>query len=385
MSETEQILSALQFLSARCDGAHELDGQGFNGMDSDFGKSLALNADLTPRQAAAALKMLRKYRKQLSLGGIDLEGIEIECPSTRTVAVNGTSFLVGITFQDREARDSLKAATRPTWDPTAKTWRVSFSAAEALKAWAEQNNASVSPEAAQRFACDAVSTSEAHSASPAMPNASLSYDEANGVYVIVFAYGCEDFHAMKDAVKACEGSRWNVPNAKAWNVPANAVNAEAINAFIEAHNVEVDASAVSVLATTLATYREEIAPRVEASSALDAEIEISGLGGELMPFQRAGVKAVEMNNGTGMIADEQGLGKTVQALAAIQSLDAFPALVVCESHIKINWQRHVDQWLPGRSCTVLSGTKADPKAIEGFDIVILNYDLLDAWGEVLGA
>ena len=41
---------------------------GFDGLDSNFGKSLAAQSSLSPRQALAAREMLKKYRRQL--GGI---------------------------------------------------------------------------------------------------------------------------------------------------------------------------------------------------------------------------------------------------------------------------------------------------------------------------
>ena len=81
------------------------------------------------------------------------------------------------------------------------------------------------------------------------------------------------------------------------------------------------------------------------------------LGGELQPFQRAGVRyALEARRA--FLADEQGLGKTVQALAALEADDAYPAIVVCPASLKLNWLRETAHWLPHRSVTVVSGTAA---------------------------
>ncbi len=63
--EKAEIHQRLQFLSSRCDGALEKDGQGFNGFDSTFGKSLARQNTLSDKQAVAAGKMLVKYAAQL--------------------------------------------------------------------------------------------------------------------------------------------------------------------------------------------------------------------------------------------------------------------------------------------------------------------------------
>ena len=73
---------------------------------------------------------------------------------------------------------------------------------------------------------------------------------------------------------------------------------------------------------------EKMYERVAASRATTSDIEVDGLGGELMPFQKAGVEYA-INSKRLFIADEMGLGKTVQALATIQKLKAYPAIVIC--------------------------------------------------------
>lgn len=73
MHEAEHLLPAevmtvhaqLQYLAARCDGALDLDGAGFNRLDSRIGKSLAGAQTLSARQAVLGKKILRKYARQL--------------------------------------------------------------------------------------------------------------------------------------------------------------------------------------------------------------------------------------------------------------------------------------------------------------------------------
>lgn len=64
-AEVSRIHTALKMLAGVCDGAQAPDGAGFNKLDSSFGKSLAMSAKLTDKQALAARKMLRKYRRQI--------------------------------------------------------------------------------------------------------------------------------------------------------------------------------------------------------------------------------------------------------------------------------------------------------------------------------
>jgi SNF2 family DNA or RNA helicase len=110
------------------------------------------------------------------------------------------------------------------------------------------------------------------------------------------------------------------------------------------------------------------------------------------------------------LADEQGLGKTIEALAALEADGAYPAIVVCPASLKLNWIREIERWLPGRTVQALSGTgtkrahlgnssaknsmgagtstgepatgdgcTTDPIAlIAGADITVVNYDILAA-------
>jgi hypothetical protein len=84
-----RLENALCFLAARCDGANQEDGQGFNKPDSRFGKWLAAAIEnkqpILKAQAQGAWKMLQKYRGQLERGGLTLppwEAIEHQYPNT---------------------------------------------------------------------------------------------------------------------------------------------------------------------------------------------------------------------------------------------------------------------------------------------------------------
>lgn len=61
----QAIQRALKFLAGQCDGAIQRDDVGFNGSDAQFGHRLASLDYLTQAQQAAALRMLRKYHRQL--------------------------------------------------------------------------------------------------------------------------------------------------------------------------------------------------------------------------------------------------------------------------------------------------------------------------------
>lgn len=88
--EKNVIELAIASLSEVCDGATSHDKKGFNGADTEFGKSLGEQIErgrtLTSKQAKGAIKMLQKYRKQLA-------GMGLKTPTTDDLATlyNGKS------------------------------------------------------------------------------------------------------------------------------------------------------------------------------------------------------------------------------------------------------------------------------------------------------
>ncbi len=151
---------------------------------------------------------------------------------------------------------------------------------------------------------------------------------------------------------------------------------EPLDAFVALHEVEVTVPAQEVL-DGLRVEAAAAATAVRASRATSAEpIEAAAevLGGTLEPFQWAGVRYV-LEARRAFLADEQGLGKTVQALAALEADGAFPAIVVCPASLKLNWEREARHWLPHRSVAVVEGRMAVPPT---GDITILNYEVVAA-------
>jgi SWI/SNF-related matrix-associated actin-dependent regulator 1 of chromatin subfamily A len=157
-----------------------------------------------------------------------------------------------------------------------------------------------------------------------------------------------------------------------------------LDRFIAAHETWVQPLALTVLQE----IREQHAHAeglVALSAATDAPCEVTGLGGELKPFQRAGVSYL-LAQRRAFLADEQGLGKTIEALAALQADGAFPAVVVCPASLKLNWLAEIERWLPQRSARALVGTGAGPGGAGsgvavpgvGADITVVNYDIVAA-------
>ncbi len=157
--------------------------------------------------------------------------------------------------------------------------------------------------------------------------------------------------------------------------------ADQLDAFAALHQVEVTPEAGDQLAALVAENRAA-RKAVAASRAREADPidEIAGrLGGELAPFQWAAVRyALEARRC--FLSDEQGLGKTVEALAILEADDAFPSVVVCPASMKLTWAREAARWLPHRSLAVVSGRRV---MAERADLTVLNYEIVDAHRQTL--
>lgn len=74
-----------------------------------------------------------------------------------------------------------------------------------------------------------------------------------------------------------------------------------------------------------------------------------------------------------------GSGKSFASFASMDVLDAYPLLIVGLAGIKVNWQREIQKFF-GKKAQILE-TRTPYEITE--DIVIINYDILDAWASTL--
>lgn len=93
---------------------------------------------------------------------------------------------------------------------------------------------------------------------------------------------------------------------------------------------------------------------------------------ELRPYQKIGIQYL-LNHRRALLGDEPGLGKTAQALIALDNAQGYPALVVCPASVKTHWANQCLQWL-GRTAKIINTGK--DLLDESAAITICNYELL---------
>ena len=214
----------------------------------------------------------------------------------------------------------------------------------------------------------------------AAPPAVLERSEVHAEPTFVLAPGhdaaqAEAFAALAGVLRPRSRRGGGGEHARLPAIRADPFCVPELDEFLATGMVWIDPAALGLLQE----IREEharAAGLVALSAAEDAPLEVSGLGGELKPFQRAGVSYL-LARRRAFLADEQGLGKTIEALATLEADGAYPAVVVCPASLKLNWLRELERWLPGRSAQALAGTGARDR-LQGADITVVNYDIVAA-------
>jgi SNF2 family DNA or RNA helicase len=101
-------------------------------------------------------------------------------------------------------------------------------------------------------------------------------------------------------------------------------------------------------------------------------------GCTLMPYQVSGVEFMQAANARCILADEQGLGKTIEVMALLKlhPTELLPAVVTVPSSVKRQWQIEFFQkcGLAGFMTQVIDSGKVF--AAPGFNVYIVTYDLL---------
>ena len=122
---------------------------------------------------------------------------------------------------------------------------------------------------------------------------------------------------------------------------------------------------------------ESYKKKIELSAKHDHDINIPAPAGlSFLGYQKAGVAyAVEM--GSAIIADEPGLGKTIQAIGISNMIDEIKkVLIICPASLKINWSREWQKW-DTKNLNVGIVKNGDPKSwIAGADVIIINFNLV---------
>jgi SNF2 family DNA or RNA helicase len=189
-------------------------------------------------------------------------------------------------------------------------------------------------------------------------------------------------YRYKDLVKTLPGSKWD-QKANTWTVPRSWSGCLALRSTFGA-SLEIGPN--------LSDWAfNERKTRVDPANALRDAISSDVGDADLYPHQRAGVQFLATAR-RALLADEPGLGKTAQSIRSLKALhdageEVFPAIIVCPSTIKKNWEREFKMWWPDINVQVIDGTPVKRRKqfknilepVDGEptpDVVVINWDSL---------
>lgn len=254
---------------------------------------------------------------------------------------------------------AVKKIPGARWDRLAKIWRVPITSIADVRVFARK----------YRFAVDTSLTGFS------LPQHTVGHHRvelAGDTIVIAFPY---DKVKIK-AVRELPGAKWD-GKSKTWRVPASSV--DRVLSFADQFDFSfVNKEALDELRDQT---KAEFSKRFELSRAEDADLTIEGLNGTLRPFQRAGVQYAADAKKC-FIADQMGLGKTIQALAALEYMHeqgevTFPAVVVAPPSLVLNWQNEIAKFFPHRTSQVVVGRKEYPTGEA--DYTIVGWSNIHTW------
>ncbi len=120
---------------------------------------------------------------------------------------------------------------------------------------------------------------------------------------------------------------------------------------------------------------------LEGAENSDEEVPVS-LQKIMRNYQKTGyhwLKSLKSNGFGGILADDMGLGKSLQALALLVS-EKSRAIIVCPTTLMLNWQSEVEKFAPSIKTLIVMGNALERaeliKTVKDYDLTITSYDLL---------
>lgn len=163
-------------------------------------------------------------------------------------------------------------------------------------------------------------------------------------------------------VKGITGRKWD-PMMRCWSWPASPVLARKIVSVLAPYGFQLHPSL------------PHLVERMETLAVMSRAVNGPVIPG-LYPFQAAAVAYAETVGGRVIIADEMGIGKTVEGIAVVCRFEATPCVVVCPASVKRHWARHIETWAHS-TASVIEGRDRTPPVFPAPSWIVVNYEILE--------
>lgn len=394
--EFTALHAAIGVVSAVCDYAKENDGQGFNAADAWLGHNLAeMPTTLWTADAAlAAWDMLRKYRGQLTVAGIDYdrlprpEGAE-ELEAERREAARERARERARQWREQQYRKSrsfvscdgdggevvLSFAYDPglvaecrtiegrSYDGATKTNRYPFTSLPEVVRFADDHDIEITPDVRAL----AVIAADRAAEKAAQPKIRLDSDST----IIIDA--SLDYDVYQQLKEANNDQPTMDYKARVHRLPLYL--STGLLELAERADLTVSDEARAAIQGHI---EQQGQIRAEASAFVADPVPIPGLAdGLTLKPQQYPVVRFALKHRRILIGDDMGWGKTLSSLAAAAADNAYPAVVVCRPSLTLNWSAEIRRFFPSLAIYEASGTT--PQSVpSGTDVIIIGSAALAA-------
>lgn len=374
----EPLECAIRALASCCDGARTNDNAGFSKFDAGLGLTLARMpfAQWSEKHKRSAWLMLHKYKGQLSRMGI--EYAEIPEPTAPPKAAGRRIWIADrvIRIAFPYAEEIVKAVRTVHegrwWDgANTKHWCLHAGPSQAYAAAEFGSRFDFDVDDAVKELADNYDPDANVEAAPGTIRNGRVVVEADRL-AVTFEYD----EWLSREMSGVTGASFHKAK-KAWYAPLTPSAITGVWNVAKKHKFGGDTEQLEALAQKMQVFMDQ---SIEASKAESADLEIEGLGGEMRPYQKAGA-LYAIGKERCFIADDPGLGKTIEALAVVQATSAYPVLVVCMKSVKLNWLKEGRKWLPGKRFYVVGEMIGRSDA----DVVIINFQRVKKTFEYLAS
>lgn len=190
---------------------------------------------------------------------------------------------------------------------------------------------------------------------------------------------------LYDYITSLPGASWvkAKPNAPGYfRVPITLTTPDVLKSLrhhyglkMEPHTPTLNLPAAKVVAQRISKLARNY--QLSRESSVDIALPVPA-GLDYLPYQKAGI-AYAARMGNALIADEPGLGKTIQAIGVSNVVaKARRILLITPASLKINWSREWQKWCTkGLRVDRVRDGKPQSWPAESPEVVVMNYDLIE--------
>ena len=402
MNMKQQLHTAMQYLAGVCDGAHSEDGMGFAKGDSYNGKFLASQKveDWTLDETLLACHYATKYRGQLgnyeeikdAIANLEWNANEYHSQYADKVSmkrrksyrkpavlrhaeIRNGAISIFVDYNPSFVEASRKIPSR-RWRAVDKSSTFAFKDVDAVLELCDQFEIEV------KFTKQEIEALlAAYKDEPKVTQAVTQKESESGkktatlkgdTIELRFPYSPETVAK----VKSMRVARWN-PDEKIWTAPMTAIQVikSTLTDFIFDEGIS---TITSTLEANKASYNVE---------GTDYRVPVPGLKAEyaLLSHQWVPVEKA-LKNKKLLIADSQGLGKTLSSLAAMRIGKVKRAVVIAPAPLVLNWLKESAMFFEEGVFKVFVAEGQTPSEIPAdVNLVLIGWPNISFWEDTLKA